>query len=84
MDFVLGYGSHFDPVGEMLPGIEKAQRLKAEKGNGPCFIASVCGTDKDPQNLVDQEEKLRKAGAIVMPSNAQAVRLAMKILKATS
>ncbi len=84
MDFVLGYGSHKDPVGEMLPGVEKAQRIRAVNGSSPCFIASVCGTDKDPQNLGDQEEKLRKAGVIVMPSNAQAVRLAIKILKATS
>lgn len=84
MDFVIGYGAHPDPVGEMLPGIEKAQDIKQKKGFGPCFIASVCGTDKDPQSLEDQEEKLRKAGVAVMPSNAQAVRLAMKILEAIS
>ena len=44
------------------------------------MISSVCGTEEDPQNLIEQERKLKEEGVIVMPSNAQAVRLAAAIV----
>ncbi|KXG74262.1 acyl-CoA synthetase FdrA [Thermotalea metallivorans] len=81
MDFVLGYGSHPDPVGEMLPIMMEGKQKRQEKGLGTCFIASICGTEQDPQNLRKQEERLKEAGVVVMPSNAQAARMAAKILK---
>ncbi|HHX29666.1 MAG TPA: hypothetical protein GX720_00385, partial [Clostridiaceae bacterium] len=40
----------------------------------------VTGTDQDPQNLEESVAVLEKAGVIVMPSNAQAVRLADRIM----
>jgi len=40
----------------------------------------VCGTKRDPQHLFTQKKKLRKVGAIVVESNAQAVRLTSDIL----
>ncbi len=81
MDFVLGYGSHEDPVGEMLPSINKAKEIMANKGKYLCVVGSVCGTDKDPQNLKNSQKRLEEAGVVVMPSNAQAVRLVSKILE---
>ncbi len=80
MDFVLGYGSHEDPVGEMLESIAKAKSEKASKGDYLVVIASICGTENDPQDLVESENRLREAGVIVMPSNAQAVKLAGLII----
>jgi len=81
MDFVLGYGSNADPVGAMLPSIEKAKTILKEQGKEVSWVACVCGTEGDPQGLADQEEKLRDAGFVVMPSNAQAVRFVSKLLK---
>jgi len=81
MDFVLGYGSNVDPVGAMLPSIEKAKTILKEQGKEVSWVACVCGTEGDPQGLADQEEKLREAGFVVMPSNAQAVRFVSKLLK---
>ncbi|MBF8984217.1 acyl-CoA synthetase FdrA [Lutibacter sp. B2] len=81
MDFVLGYGSHEDPVGEMIPSIKKSQKIMMDKGNYLSVVCSICGTDKDPQSLEESQRRLEEIGAIVMPSNAQAVRLASKILK---
>ncbi|MBU5675329.1 acyl-CoA synthetase FdrA [Alkaliphilus sp. MSJ-5] len=81
MDFVLGYGSHVDPVGEMIPSIEKAKAILKEQGKEVIWVASVCGTEGDPQDLVNQEQRLIEAGFVVMPSNAQAVRFVSKILK---
>ena len=76
LDFVLGYGSHDDPAGAALEAIRKAQRTAKEAGRELTFIASVCGTEADPQRLSEQEAKLRRAGVIVMSDNASAARLA--------
>lgn len=76
MDFVLGYGSNDDPVGEMLESIINAKSEKASKGEYLIAIASICGTENDPQDFAESEKRLREAGVIVMPSNAQAVKLA--------
>lgn len=81
MDFVLGYGSHEDPVGEMLNSIKEAKKKMASKGKYLSVIASICGTDKDPQDLGNSKKRLEEIGVIVMPSNAQAVRLVSKILE---
>lgn len=81
MDFVLGYGSHEDPIGEMLPSIIEAKETMKSKGKYLSVVASICGTNNDPQDLSLSKERLEKAGVIVMPSNTQAVRLVSKILK---
>ena len=73
LDVVLGHGAHPDPAGELLPAIERARR------QGVAVVASVCGTEGDPQGLSGQVAVLRRAGVIVMPSNAQAARLAKLI-----
>ena len=76
MDFVLGYGAHEDPVGEMLEAIKEAKSLKASQGGNLVVIASICGTENDPQDLEKSKKDLEDAGVIVMPSNVQAVKLA--------
>jgi FdrA protein len=79
LDVVLGYGSNEDMAGEVATNIEKINKeLKAE-GRTVSYVASVCGTDEDIQNRSEQIEKLQNAGVLVMPSNAQAVRLAILI-----
>jgi FdrA protein len=42
-------------------------------------VASVCGTDGDVQERHRQIAALRARGVYVMPSNAQAARLAARI-----
>ena len=79
LDVVLGYGAHPDPAGDILPGIEAAKAAAARKRQGLVFVGSVCGTAKDPQGFQVQSEKLEDAGVILMPSNAQAARLAALI-----
>lgn len=80
LDLVLGYGSHPDPAGALLPALREAQRIAADHGRMLPIIASVCGTDLDPQNLDRQESQLRSAGVTVLPSNAQAARFAGRIV----
>jgi succinyl-CoA synthetase alpha subunit len=76
VDVVLGTGSHADPAGELAPVIA---RVRAGAGPKPVFVGFVCGTERDPQNLSAQEAKLREAGLMLASSNAEAVRLAIRI-----
>jgi succinyl-CoA synthetase alpha subunit len=77
LDVVLGYGSHPDPAGALLPGLEAAHTVAARAGRGLIVIGSVCGTSGDPQRLADQEARLAAAGVLLAPSNARAARLAI-------
>ncbi|ETI67820.1 hypothetical protein BAVI_15837 [Neobacillus vireti LMG 21834] len=79
-DVVLGYGSHEDMAGALLPGIEKIQKAAQENGRNIYFVATVCGTDQDPQNIQEQKAKLEKAGVILRDSNNQAIRTALAML----
>jgi FdrA protein len=76
LDVVLGYGSHADPAAEIVPVLE---RIKKKSGS-PVIVASVCGTDEDPQGLERQEAALREAGVLLTESNAAAARLAGAIV----
>ena len=80
MDFVLGYGSNVDPAGEMLQSIINAKKDMKSKDKYLCVIGYICGTDGDPQNYKLQSEKLEREGVILMPSNAQAVKLCSLML----
>ena len=44
------------------------------KEKGISVVASLCGTEDDPQDYGKQKKELEKMGVIIMPSNAQAAR----------
>jgi succinyl-CoA synthetase alpha subunit len=79
LDLVLGHGAHEDPAGELAPALDEARVLAAREARTLVIVASVTGTDGDPQNRSAQVARLRAAGVLVMPSNAQAARLAALI-----
>jgi succinyl-CoA synthetase alpha subunit len=79
LDVVLGYGAHPDPAGELLPALQHAQRQAQAAGRHLAIVTSVCGTDRDQQRRSAQVQALESHGVIVMPSNAQAARLATLI-----
>ena len=75
LDLVLGYGAHADPA-------EHLTRIVADRGqDAPALIASVVGTEQDPQGRSAQVRKLEQAGILVAPSNAQACELAVAIVQ---
>jgi hypothetical protein len=80
LDVVLGYGAHPDPATGLAETISEVRR----GGNGAVFVASVCGTSGDPQNLTKQETVLQEAGILLAPSNAAAARLAAGIVMTAS
>ena len=78
-DIVLGHGAHRDPAGEILPALRETRELRRRQREDLVSVASVCGTDADPQDRSAQVRALEANGVIVMPSNAQAARLAALI-----
>jgi succinyl-CoA synthetase alpha subunit len=79
LDVVLGYGSNADPAGALVPAIEEARAAAAAEGRSLAVVASVCGTEADPQHLSEQERRLAAADVILAPSNARAARIAAAI-----
>jgi FdrA protein len=80
LDVVLGYGAHTDPAGVIAPVVEQAMAQAAKAGRHLAFVGFVCGTAADPQNLRSQEAQLRDAGMQLAGSNAEAARMAARIV----
>ena len=76
LDVVLGYGAHPNPAGELGAAIRQARENASSEGRELIFVASVTGTEGDPQGLDQQVRALEDAGAIVCECNAAAARLA--------
>jgi succinyl-CoA synthetase alpha subunit len=81
VDVVLGYGSHDDPAGALAPAVQTLREAAHKRGGYLPVLASITGTQGDPQNLGLQTAKLEAAGCVVMPSNHQASLLATKLLE---
>ncbi len=73
LDMVIGYGAHADPAGLLVGALKKK--------NNKVVIASVTGTEGDPQVYSLQVKKLRAAGVIVAASNADAARIAASAMR---
>jgi len=73
LDFVLGYGAHHNPATAHVEYIKRAKKIAEEDGRYLVVVAHICGIDKDPQNAAKQEEILKGAGVITLPTNAMAV-----------
>ena len=76
LDLVIGYGAHADPASHLAGVVNK------RAANAPVLIASVTGTELDPQVRSAQIKRLESAGIIVAPSNEQACELALSVINA--
>jgi FdrA protein len=74
VDVVLGFGAHPDPAGQL---VEIVNRLP-ERGD-LTIVASVTGTEQDPQRYSHQVDTLRRAGITVSSCNADAAELAVSL-----
>ena len=76
VDVVIGLGAHDDPAGHLAMSVTR-DRAAA----GPIVIASVTGTEADPQGRSAQIAKLETAGILVAPTNADASAWALAALR---
>ena len=74
LDVVLGTGSHPDPAAPIVDILGSAPPAP------PPVVASVCGTELDPQDYGTQRGALERAGVFVAASNADAVEAAIRIV----
>lgn len=81
LDFVLGYGSHEDPVGAMVPAIKEAKEKAAAEGRHLEIIGYVLGTEDDEQNLAEQNSKLDSLGVTLSSSSQNLGLLARGFVK---
>ena len=70
LDLVLGYGSHANPAQVLVESLAATRKI---------VIASVTGTEADPQGRSRQAAILKSAGVIVAPSSAHAAELAASL-----
>ena len=80
-DCVLGHGAHPDPAGSLASAVRSAAGAARKDGRDLLVVASVTGTDEDPQNLSEQITTLTDAGVLVAPSNAAAARWTLEAVK---
>jgi len=81
LDVVLGNGAHPDPAGELVKAVGEARQKAEETGGYLSVIASIIGTEQDPQGPTYQRKKLEDAGVLLMPSNASASKLSAMVVK---
>ena len=76
LDVVLGYGACADPAGAV---VEAVDQVRAKRTAPLVVIATLTGTEGDPQGRSEQEEKLREAGVAVVETLEEAVLLAVSL-----
>ena len=79
-DIVLGYGSHEDMAGSLLPAIRELKEKAKEENRDLYFVTTICGTRKDYQNYDKQKKIMEDAGVIVCESNKQAVETSLAFI----
>jgi FdrA protein len=83
VDLVLGYGSHADPGSSLAAAATRATEIARSRGRDLLIIASITGTDQDPQGLHRQRKALEDAGLIIAGNNAAAAEAAFAAIART-
>lgn len=81
LDVVLGFGAHPDPATELAGGIHAAIETARQAGGRLVVVATVVGTDEDPQGMSGQIDTLREAGARVETRSSEAVRFVGRVAR---
>lgn len=79
IDLVIGYGANADPAESIVTGVNQA-RSSRNKDNPLIVIATVTGSEQDPQVRSKQIQALIDADIIVMDNLPEAVLLAYQLI----
>ena len=80
MDFIVGFGSHEDPVGVTIPAIVEAQRIAREGGRHLEILGYVLGTDLDTPSVAGQIAQLEAVGVTIASSSTNTGLLAREFV----
>ncbi len=76
-DLILGTSAvHPDPVGTIEETLRTIKEKAKAENRHICMVASICGTDIDPQGLENQTRRLENIGVNVLLSNCKAALFA--------
>lgn len=81
LDLIVGYNRSQDPVGELSPAIVTAQQNAEIRGSEITFVASLTGTEQEPQGDAAQRQALEQTGVFAFNSNAAAANYCLRILR---
>lgn len=76
LDFITGPGVAEDPITPFVEIINKR-----DKRNHITFIANICGSKNDPQNIVEKKRQLTEAGVIVTSCSYESAVLAGALMQ---
>lgn len=79
VDLVIGYGANANPAESIVNGIKQASQHRCQD-NPLIVIATVTGSEQDPQCRSTQIAALREANIIVMDNLPEAILLALKLI----
>lgn len=79
-DVMLGYGSHEDMAGALIPSILELKKKAQDQKRRLYFVATVCGTRRDCQGYDESVRKLKEAGVMVCGTNKEAVQAAVRLI----
>ncbi|MGI6777062.1 MAG: acyl-CoA synthetase FdrA [Acetivibrionales bacterium] len=74
-DLLFGHGVHKDPVGTIEETLAAIRDKAKAEGRYISMVASLCGTDLDPQDVNSQRKRLEALGVNILPSNCKAAIL---------
>lgn len=80
MDFIVGFGSHEDPVGVTIPAITEAKAKAAARGQHLEILGYVLGTDLDAPAVAEQVAQLEAAGVTIASSSTNLGLLAREFV----
>ncbi|MBB3040964.1 acyl-CoA synthetase FdrA [Nocardioides soli] len=80
MDFIVGFGSHEDPVGVTIPAIAEAKAKAAARGQHLEILGYVLGTDLDSPAVAEQVAQLEAAGVTIASSSTNLGLLAREFV----
>lgn len=76
LDFITGPGVAEDPITPFVDAIKKQ-----DKDRHITYIANICGSINDPQNITEKKKLLQDAGVIVTSCSYESARLAGALMK---
>ncbi|KRK78654.1 hypothetical protein FD03_GL002431 [Companilactobacillus nodensis DSM 19682 = JCM 14932 = NBRC 107160] len=80
LDDVLGYGTTDDMASALAPSIKAAIKTAHDDGRKLAFVATIVGTNEDPQDYDEQHKILEDAGVTVCDTNAETVRYGLNLV----
>jgi len=80
LDFLLGYALHPDPASVMAEAIIEEKKRAEKEGRHLLVIATICGSDLDPQDFEKQAQILKGAGVVLFDTNLLAAKASIDLI----